>query len=306
MFYSLDTMQLFPYEGMEPPEIWLIMLGSVVVRTLKRRTSMKRILGAFMFVAAVILGVTAVQLNYSMVSGGVIDLTLFVHILQIFAVAMIILFNKNLWVDYIACATVLLSGVKPANAIIAKYIGTFKGIWGAVIPVILMIAVVVVIVGLFYAAYKTNKLAIGKGLTVIISCLCLLAAILVGFLINALAASNGVRQISLVAESALIGVSTTLLVIAFFITKEQLARVAIVVSGILSWWTIINEQVITRLVEKAVNINSYKIKGVIPILLGLICFELGKLGINKILDSNLHDEEEDSATEDESSPEEDH
>ena len=257
-----------------------------------------------MFVAAVILGVTAVQLNYSMVSGGVIDLTLIVHVLQILSVPMVILFNKNIWVDYIACGTVLLSGVKPANEIISRYIGTFKGIWSAIIPVLLMIAVVVVIVGLFYAAYKTNKLAIGKGLTVIISCLCLLAAILVGFLINALAASNGVRQISLVAESALIGVSTTLLVIAFFITQEQLARVAIVVSGILSWWTIINEQVITRLVEKAVNIHSYKIKGVIPILLGLICFELGKMGINKILDSNLH-EEEDSATEEESSPEED-
>ena len=28
---SLDTMQLFPYEGMEPPEIWLIKLGSMVV-----------------------------------------------------------------------------------------------------------------------------------------------------------------------------------------------------------------------------------------------------------------------------------
>lgn len=265
---------------------------------------MKKIVGAFLFVAAVILGVTAVQLNYSMVSGGVIDLTLIVHVLQIFAVAMVILFNKNIWVDYIACATVLLSGVKPANAIIARHIGKIKGIWGAVIPVILMIAVIVVIVGLFYAAYKTNKLAVGKGLTVIISCLCLLAAILVGFLINALAASNGVKQISLVAEGALISASTILMVIAFFITHEQLARVAIVVSGILSWWTIINEHVITRIIEKVVTINSYKIKGVLPVVLGVICFEVGKLGVTKILNSNLHDEE-DSATENEPSPEED-
>ncbi len=94
------------------------------------------------------------------------------------------------------------------------------------------------------------------------------------------------------------------MVIAFFITHEQLARVAIVVSGILSWWTIINERVITRIIEKVVTINSYKIKGILPVVLGVICFEVGKLGVTKILNSNLHDEE-DSATENEPSPEED-
>ena len=251
---------------------------------------MKKIFGALLFVVSVILGVTAVQLNYSMLSGGVIDLTLIVHIIQILAVALIILFNKNVWVDYIACCTVLLSGVKPANAIIAKYIGTFKGIWGAVIPVILMIAVVIVILALFYAAYKTNKLAIGKGLTVIISCLSLLAAILVGFLINALAASNGVKQISLIAESVLSGISTILLIIAFALTKELLARVSVIVSGILTWWTIINERVVTQVVEKIIKVESITLKGLLPLAMAMLAIQILNYALLLLFKSNIKGE----------------
>lgn len=259
----------------------------------------KKLIGALLLVASIVLAVTAVQTNFSLVASGIIDLTLFVHVVDIIAVILVMFLNQNIVVDYIACATLLISVVKPANTVIVTYIGKIDGIAGAVVPVVGLIAVVLCIAFLFYAAYKTNKIAVGKGLVVVISALCFAAAIIVGFVINAIAASNGIEQIGLIAEGALATATTVLMVISFFLTKEDLAKVAIIVAVVMTWFTMINQELVTKAVEKVMSIKSYTIKGIIPIVLGIVFFELGKSGIKFILakesevtqDENDDDEE---------------
>ena len=266
---------------------------------------MKKFFGAILIVASIILAVTAVQTNFSLVANnGVIDLTLFVHIAKICAVAMIIYSNQSIIVDYIACATVLISGVKPANTFVSTHIGKIDGIMGAVAPVIALIIVVLVIAILFYMAYKTNRIVAGKGLIVIISILCLVASILVGFIVNSVAASNGVTQIGLVTESLLAATITVLMVISFFLTHEDLAKIAIVIATFMTWWTILNERIVTRAVEKLMSIDSYKFKGIIPIVLGIIAFEFLKIGVKNILSKGettevVADDDDEDESEDE-------
>ena len=244
---------------------------------------MKKFFGAILIVASIILAVTAVQTNFSLVASGIIDLTLFVHVVNIITVILVMFLNQNIVVDYIACATLLISVVKPANTVIVTYIGKIDGIAGAVVPVVGLIAVVLCIAFLFYAAYKTNKIAVGKGLVVVISVLCFAAAIIVGFVINAIAASNGIEQIGLIAEGALATATTVLMVISFFLTKEDLAKVAIIVAVVMTWFTMINQELVTKAVEKVMSIKSYTIKGIIPIVLGIIAFEFLKIGVKNIL-----------------------
>lgn len=256
---------------------------------------MKKFFGALLLVVAIVLAVTAVQTNFSLVASGIVDLTLFVHVVDIIAVILVIFLNQNIVVDYIACATLLISVVKPANTVIVTYIGKIDGIAGAVVPVVGLIAVVLCIAFLFYAAYKTNKIAVGKGLVVVISALCFAAAIIVGFVINAIAASNGIDQIGLIAEGALATATTVLMVISFFLTKEDLAKVAIIVAVVMTWFTMINQELVTKAVEKVMSIKSYTIKGIIPIVLGIVFFELGKSGIKCILakESEVTQDEDD-------------
>jgi hypothetical protein len=170
------------------------------------------------------------------------------------------------------------------------------------VPVLLLIAIVLLIVALFYMAYKTNKIAIGKSLVVIISCLSVLASIVVGFLINALAETNGVSQIGFVAESLMAAVATFFMIISFFLTKEDRAKVAIVVAGLLTWWPIINETLMNLVVQKLISIKSYTLKGLIPIVMGMLAIELLRSGLILLFDKPSIQEE--SEENEESSPEE--
>ena len=120
-------------------------------------------------------------------------------------------------------------------------------------------------------------------MVVVISVLCFAAAIIVGFVINAIAASNGIEQIGLIAEGALATATTVLMVISFFLTKEDLAKVAIIVAVVMTWFTMINQELVTKAVEKVMSIKSYTIKGIIPIVLGIIAFEFLKIGVKNIL-----------------------
>lgn len=276
-------MQLFPYEGMEPPEIWLIMLGSVVVRTLKRRNNMKNItkhiLGALLLMLGIIGFFFAYQLNSSLITGDITDLTIILHIIQIVSVALVIILNRSNVVDFMACGILLLSGVKPANSFVSKYFGKIEGIWGAVIPIVLLISITIVLVVLFYMVYKTNKLVLNKGLIAIISSLCLLASIIIGFAINAIAAQNGVKEIGLITEGLLMIGTTILLIVSFFLTKENWAKVAIVPAGFLAWWPFINEKVVSHLITQTLKVGSVSVKGVLPIVIGILAFVVGKHGI---------------------------
>lgn len=264
----------------------------------------KELIGALLIVSAILLTLSALQLNWSMINTELINLTFYIHVLQIITVALVIVFNKNTLVDYAACITLLISGVKPANTAVNHFFGKIDGIVGAVVPVLMLIAIVLVIVAMFYMAYKTNKMAVGKTLVVIISCVSMIASIVVGFLINALAETNGVSQIGFVAESLLASVATILMIISFFMTQEDRAKVAIVVAGLLTWWPILNEAVMSRIVKMLVNIESYTIKGLLPILMGMLAIELLRLGL--ILLFNKPSIQEESEEDEESSPEEDH
>jgi hypothetical protein len=262
----------------------------------------KSLIGALLIVSAMLLTLSALQLNWSMITTELIKLTFYIHVLQIITVALVMVFNTNAPVDYAACITLLISGVKPANALVNRYLGKIDGIIGAVVPVLLLIAIVLLIVALFYMAYKTNKIAIGKSLVVIISCLSVLASIVVGFLINALAETNGVSQIGFVAESLMAAVATFFMIISFFLTKEDRAKVAIVVAGLLTWWPIINETLMNLVVQKLISIKSYTLKGLIPIVMGMLAIELLRSGLILLFDKPSIQEE--SEENEESSPEE--
>lgn len=267
--------------------------------------NIKKFFYALLLVAGLLIFLTAVEFNWSMINADFVNLSVLMHILRIVFVALVIISNKNILVDYTACATLLISGVKPANEIINRYFGKITGVLGAVVPVLILIAMVVIIVALFYMAYKTNHIAVGKTLVVLISVACLVASIVVGFLVNVLVENNGGNQIGLVAESFLAVITTGLMITGFFLTKEDLAKVTIVIVIFLTWYTIINEMIVSRFVNKIITIKSYTIKGLLPILMGMLAIELLRVGLVRLLERTCVPDEEDSATEEEPSPEED-
>ncbi len=266
--------------------------------------NLKKFFYALLLVAGLIIFLTAIEFNWSMINADFVNLSMIMHIFRIIFVAIVIVSNKNIPVDYAACATLLISGVKPANEIVNRYFGKITGVLGAVVPVLLLIAMVVIIVALFYMAYKTNKMPVGKTLVIAISGTCLITSIVIGFLVNVLVENNGGNQIGLVAESFLAVITTVLMIIGFFLTKEDLAKVAIVIVIFLTWWTIINEMIVSRFVNKIITIKSYTIKGLLPILMGMLAIELLRVGLVRLLERTCVPGEEDSATEDESSSEE--
>ena len=259
----------------------------------------KSVAAALLTAVAIISAVSALQLNWSLIHGSNVNLTIVMHIVQIIAVAMIIVLNKNIIVDYVACFTLLISGIKPANTLVNSIFGKIEGTVGAIIPIVALILMVLVIVGLFFMAYRTNHLAVGKTLIIAISSACLVTSVLIGFLYNVLAASNGSGQVGLVTDTILSSAATILLVIAFFLTKEEFARLAILIAGLMTIWSFINELVVMRVVEKVIALNSYKVKGVIPIALGILAFEAGKLGIKLFRTSKTAEAEDADNPEDE-------
>lgn len=267
--------------------------------------NLKKFFYALLLVVSLLLSITAVEFNWSMINADFVNLSIVMHILQIIFVALVIVFNKHILVDYAACASLLITGVKPANELVNRYFGKITGVLGAVVPVVLLIVMVLVIVALFYMAYKTNRIAVGKTLVIAISATCLITSIVVGFLVNVLVENSGLTQIGLVTETILAAIATVLMVIGFFLTKEDLAKVAIVIVVFLTWWTIINEMIVSRFVNKIITIKSYTLKGLLPILMGMLAIELLRVGLVHLLERTCVPGEEDSATEEESSPEED-
>jgi hypothetical protein len=264
--------------------------------------NLKKFFGALLIVSCLLLTLSSIEFNWSMINAGFINLTFIMHLMKIVSVALFIVVNKNILADYAACLALLFSGVKPANTAINHIFGKIDGIVGAVVPVLMLIAIVLVIVAMFYMAYKTNKMAVGKTLVVIISSISMIASILVGFLINALAESNGVTQVGVVAESLLAAFTTILMIIGFFLTREDLAKITIVISAFLTWWTIINEVLVSRFVDKLINIKSYTLKGILPIMMAMLAIELFRYGLKFIFDGcTTHAED----SEDEADPEED-
>ena len=265
--------------------------------------NLKKFFYALILVAGLLIFLTAVEFNWSMINTNFVNLSVLMHILRIVFVALVIISNKNILVDYTACATLLIIGVKPANEIINRYFGKITGVLGAVVPVLILIAMVVIIVALFYMAYKTNHIAVGKTLVVLISGARLVASIVVGFLVNVLVENNGGNQIGLVAESFLAVITTGLMIAGFFLTKEDLAKVTIVIVIFLTWYTIINEMLVSRFVDKLINIKSYTLKGILPIMMAMLAIELLRVGLVRLLEKTCPSEEE-SDGEKESSPEE--
>ncbi len=252
----------------------------------------KSVAAALLTAVAIIATVSSLQLNWSLIHASSVNLTIVMHIVQIVAVAMIIVLNKNVIVDYVACFTLLISGIKPANTLVNSIFGKIEGTVGAVIPIVALIVMVLVIVGLFVMAYRTNHLAASKTLIIAISVAGLITSVVIGFLYNVLAASNGSGQIGLVTGTILSSTATILLVISFFLTKEEFARLAILVAGLMTIWTFINELVVMKVVEKVIALNSYKVKGIIPIALGILAFETGKLGIKLFRTSKAAESED--------------
>lgn len=259
--------------------------------------NLRKFFGALLLVASILFTLSGIQLNWSMLNAEVINLTFAMHIMQIITVALVIVLNKNILVDYAACLTLLISGVKPANTVVNHLFGKIEGVIGAAVPVVLLIVITLVIVVLFYMAYKTNKLAVSKTLVVVISCTCLIASIVAGFLVNAIAESTGVSQIGLVAESLLAAIATVLMIISFFLTKEDKAKVVIVIATLLTWWPIINDVLISRVVRKIVSIESYTLKGLLPIFIGMLAVELLRIGLILLFKSNSKDDVDDDEEE---------
>lgn len=250
-------------------------------------------LGALLLILSILIALTAIQLNWSMINTKVVNLTIIIHVLQLISVACIIYFNKNQLVDYAACLTLLFSGIKPANSLVNQFLGKIEGIAGAAVPVVLLLALVALVITLIIMTRRTNHPAAGKALTIVTSVISVIASILVGFIINALAENQGVNQINLVAEGILAAVATIIMIISFFLTQEDKAKVVIVVALLMTWWPIINNHLITRIIGWIVSIDSYKLKGLIPVALGMLSIESGRFGIKHLLSAPCNNADED-------------
>ena len=68
-------------------------------------------------------------------------------------------------------------------------------------------------------------------------------------------------------------------------------------------YTIINEMLVSRFVDKLINIKSYTLKGILPIMMAMLAIELLRVGLVRLLEKTCPSEEE-SDGEKESSPEE--